>query len=206
LAARRPSAGCTRDTAFRRRRTGRPADERPKAYRRGPRTPIPCLRKQDTTLHPYGAFVGTFRVTTIPSGWTRRSRRASNVAYGPRSHHAWRSTAVVAMAMASLREVSALRAAGVRRAGDPLGPERIERQATGVRAVHRVRPQGRDYSASGMGRRAHRLYAVPRRAPFVGLTPRDSTPWQLRQPAGNASSKQAFLTTALSLLRRASKC
>jgi len=39
----------------------------------------------------------------------------------------------------------------VRRPGDPVGRERIERQAAAVRTLHRVRPQGRDHSASGLG-------------------------------------------------------
>jgi hypothetical protein len=88
LAARLPSAGCTRDTACRRRRIGRLADERPTACLHGPRRPIPCLRKRDRTSNQYGAFVGIFRVTTIRNGWTRRGWRASNIAMAEGPQHA----------------------------------------------------------------------------------------------------------------------
>jgi len=50
---------------------------------------------------------------------------------------------------------------GLRAVHDPLGRRRIKRQAETVRAVHRVRPQGRNATASRMGRGANRISAVP---------------------------------------------
>jgi hypothetical protein len=50
-----------------------------------------------------------------------------------------------------LRAVSASRARRFRAAHDPLGCQRIKRQAESVRAMQRVRPQGRDATASRMG-------------------------------------------------------
>ena len=71
----------------------------------------------------------------------------------PRPHDAWRFAPRNAVALALLREVPALRAVGLRGAGDPLGRRRVERSAASARAVHALRPQGRDHSTPGMGRR-----------------------------------------------------
>jgi len=45
--------------------------------------------------------------------------------------------------------------------GNPLGRSSIERQATPLRSLHCLRTQGRDYSASRLGRCAHWVHAVP---------------------------------------------
>lgn len=53
------------------------------------------------------------------------------------------SRLTAAVGVARLREVPALCAAGVGRAGDPLGRSDIERQATAVCSLYRLRPQER---------------------------------------------------------------
>ena len=45
--------------------------------------------------------------------------------------------------------------------GHPVGPRHVERRAAAVCALHRLRQQGRDHSASGLGRRRYRVFAVP---------------------------------------------
>jgi hypothetical protein len=69
------------------------------------------------------------------------------------ANHPWRPAPRHAVAVASLREVPAPRAARVRRAGYPVGLCQVERQAPAMLALHRVRQRGRDYPASGLGRR-----------------------------------------------------
>jgi len=66
------------------------------------------------------------------------------------------------MGMGLLRAVPASRTRRVRAAHDPLGLRRIKRQAETVRAMFRVRPQGRDATTSRMGRRAYRISALPK--------------------------------------------
>lgn len=51
-----------------------------------------------------------------------------------------------------LRAVIASLARRIRAPHDPLGEERIKRHAQTLRAMHSVRPQGRDATASRMGR------------------------------------------------------
>ena len=63
-----------------------------------------------------------------------------------------------AVAVAPLREVSALRA--VRRASDPLGRSNVERQAYCRARGAPSAAQGPDDSASGMGGRTYRVRAV----------------------------------------------
>lgn len=66
-----------------------------------------------------------------------------------------------AVGMDVVRTMSAPRAASVRSRGDPLGPEHFQRQAAALCALHRLRQQGRDDPASGLGRQRRRLPAVP---------------------------------------------
>jgi hypothetical protein len=61
----------------------------------------------------------------------------------------------------ALWQVPAQSAVRVRRGRDPLGAKRIERQATAMRSLHRLRPQGRSDPASKLGRHQHELWAVP---------------------------------------------
>jgi hypothetical protein len=84
-----------------------------------------------------------------------------------------RPAAILALGVGLLQQVSAPRAAGVRCARDPLGPEHIKRQAAAVRALHHMRPQGRDYSASGVGRPAHRSQELPKTIFWEDLTAGD---------------------------------
>jgi hypothetical protein len=65
-----------------------------------------------------------------------------------------------ALGVPQLREVPALRGACLRGGSHPVGSEHIERQTAAVRAVHGVRPQGRDHSAPGMGRCRYWLPAI----------------------------------------------
>jgi len=65
------------------------------------------------------------------------------------------------VAMALLRKMPAPLAARLRRACDPVGRWHFQRQAEAICALHRVRPQRGDHSASGLGRRRHWLPAVP---------------------------------------------
>ena len=72
-----------------------------------------------------------------------------------------RTAQVQFVGMGLLRKVLASRARRVCAPYDPMGRPRIKRQAQAVRAMHRVRPQGRDTTASRMGRRAYRISAIP---------------------------------------------
>jgi hypothetical protein len=72
--------------------------------------------------------------------------------------------------MAELRALPAPRAAGLRGRCHPLGPRRVKRRAARARALHRVRTQGRDHTASGLGRRGRRLPAVPNGQRLSDLT------------------------------------
>jgi hypothetical protein len=64
-----------------------------------------------------------------------------------------RSSPSQSVVVAVLRKMSELFADGFRRAGHPVGPKHYRRQPQTMRPVQRVRPQGRNNSASRMGRR-----------------------------------------------------
>ena len=106
----------------------------------------------------------------LAAGLGAACRRPMPAYESPCAHHSRRPTPRNSVAVASLREVSALRAVGVRRAGNPLGRRHIKRQATAVCALYRLRPQGRDYPASWVGGRAYRFHAIPKhRLAVVGM-------------------------------------
>jgi hypothetical protein len=65
------------------------------------------------------------------------------------------------MDLGLLRAVSVSLAPRFRATHDPLGYDRIKRQAERLRAMQRVRVQGRDAATSGMGRYSCRVPAVP---------------------------------------------
>src|SRR5580704_6680778 len=64
------------------------------------------------------------------------------------------------LALGMVRTMSPPRADGSNPAHHPMGTERIQRQATALRSLYRVRIEGRDFAASGMGRCASRLSAI----------------------------------------------
>ena len=51
--------------------------------------PSHVVASGDMTSHEYEAFLGIFRVTTIPSGWTWRARWASNIAMANGGSRRW---------------------------------------------------------------------------------------------------------------------
>jgi hypothetical protein len=115
-----------------------------------------------------GAHVRTRAATAVSLSdarylhrWTWRTWRVSNTA-----HEASRATTTLGdlqratVAMAELRAMPALRAAGVRCRRHPLGPRRVERRLAAARALYRVRTRGCYPSASQLGRCRRRLSTV----------------------------------------------
>ena len=92
MAARRPSAGCTRDTAFRLRRIGRLADHAARRVNVILADPAHVFASE-TRLTTIWGLCGHIQVTTIPSGWNRRGR-------GP-AISPWRTTAAGAGRLAA---------------------------------------------------------------------------------------------------------
>ncbi len=90
--------------------------------------------------------------TTSPSGWTCRGRLPSNVGHASGKNHFGRPAPRCAVAVAELRAMSAPRAARLRSRSHSVGTRHFERQAAPLRALHCLRPQGRDDSASELGR------------------------------------------------------
>jgi hypothetical protein len=101
------------------------------------------------------------RATLFEPAGPRLLAVAQDTQIAPRSApDARRAARRDALGLDALRPVPAQGAVRLRGRRDPLGRKRNQRQASAMRALHRMRPQRRDTATSGMGRRQHRLSAV----------------------------------------------